>query len=123
MRISYKESVRIQRRPSWVLDRIERAAWDSAPQLYGGVLVVTSANDSEHMEGSAHYIDRALDLRFTGRRPGGIVVKVKHDNWVTFVQDQQDEAMAWEKRLQEKLGDDFDAVYEGDHMHVEYDPR
>ena len=46
-------------------------AVDTAPQLVGGVMVVTSANDGVHKSGSLHYEDRAFDIRFLGMREGG----------------------------------------------------
>ena len=74
-------------------------------QLTPQRLVVTSAADGEHMQGSLHYDHLALDLR------------------VWDVPDH--EALA--RKLQERLGPEYDVVAEwrGDtpsHIHVEYDP-
>jgi hypothetical protein len=76
---------------------------DAAAPIYADTpqrLVVTSANDGTHMTGSLHYADRALDLR------------------VWHLSDPAGAA----RELQRELGDDFDVVHEGTHIHVEYDP-
>jgi hypothetical protein len=62
--------------------------------------VVTSANDGQHMDGSKHYDDQALDLR------------------VWHLPDPAHTA----RRLQRTLGEDYDVVYEDTHIHAEYDP-
>lgn len=79
-------------------------AFETAPLLAGGQLVITSANDGKHMKGSRHYSDDAFDLRIRNILPGG-------------------SAKAWVARMQERLGDDYDVVLEEDHIHVEYDPK
>jgi hypothetical protein len=89
------------------------AILDAAAPIYARTpqrLVVTSAEDGEHMEGSLHYDGKALDLR------------------VWELEDHEDTAA----QIQERLGQDFDVVAEwrtaenGDrvpsHIHVEKDP-
>ena len=77
---------------------------DAAKGLYGPTqqrLVVTSAADGKHMQGSLHYSGEALDLRI----------------WNLPTPAQVAE------RLQQKLGLDYDVVHhEGSHIHVEFDP-
>lgn len=85
---------------------------DAAAKVYAATdqkLVVTSANDGEHMEGSKHYSDEALDLR-------------------VWELSSHEEAA---RKIGDRLGSDFDALaewrMEGDgprpsHLHIEYDP-
>ena len=73
-------------------------------------LVITSANDGEHSDGSLHYEDDALDFR------------------VWMLDDHEKTA----DRLQDRLGPQFDVIAEWregqngewipSHIHVEYDP-
>lgn len=131
LRIGYKPDVR--RAPSrWWLDAIERAAVETAPRLIDNVVIVTSANDGKHMQGSRHYSDEGEDLRFTGARPGGIeaayyaelLALPQPGNWIEYVQIQQRVAReGWAPALRKKLSADFDVVYESDHIHVEHDPK
>ncbi len=67
------------------------------------VLVITSANDGAHMKGSKHYTNEAVDLR-----------TFYFSNWT---------ARKVTRKIKKKLGKDFDVVFEGDHIHVEYDPK
>lgn len=94
-------------------------AVDTAPQLVGGVMVVTSANDGVHKSGSLHYEDRAFDIRFLGMREGGIVV-IAGDMDATY-RLQRRAAAEWGTRLQARLGDAYDVIVEADHIHVEED--
>jgi len=64
---------------------------------------VTSANDSEHMDGSLHYEDNAVDLRVWGMN-----------------KEQRTEVV---KYLQYRLGDDYFILDEDDHIHLAYKPR
>ena len=65
--------------------------------------VVTSGTDGQHGEKSKHYSAEALDFR---------VRHLKVDLHQPLV-----------KLLKERLGKDFDVVYEGDHVHIEFDPK
>jgi LysM repeat protein len=72
--------------------------------------VITSGNDSTHMNGSLHYQNRALDFR---------------GNNITLAQGQR-----LEDRVKELLGANFDVDFEifpsrpsNNHLHVEFDPN
>lgn len=62
-------------------------------------LTVTSCTDGVHKERSLHYVGRAVDLRLP-----------------TAAKERMVEQLAG------RLGDEYDVVLEGDHIHVEYDP-
>lgn len=70
--------------------------------------VITSGNDSKHMDGSLHYKGRALDFR-----GNNIKVAVGH---------------SFRAAVAQKLGTDYDVAFEvfmnaaNNHLHVEYDP-
>jgi len=69
---------------------------------YGAELVITSALDGKHMDGSLHYKGLAIDVRsrdVSGREP-------------SIARD-----------LRAALGSDYDVVIEPDHFHIEYDPK
>lgn len=78
---------------------IASAVWNE----FGQELVVTSAMDGTHSDGSLHPSGNAADLRTNYFAPA-IRKDVK-------------------ARLEEKLGPDFDVVLHPDHMHMEYDPK
>ena len=70
---------------------------------HGYPCVCTSGTDGKHMAGSKHYEAKAVDLRI-------------HHIAVELVS----QIIA---SLREQLGKDYDVVLEGDHVHVEYDPK
>jgi len=72
-------------------------------QELGRELVITSALDGTHSAGSLHYYGYAVDLR-TRYFDKPTVKKVQAE-------------------LASELGSDYDVVIEGNHMHVEYDPK
>lgn len=78
-------------------------AADGVYRANGAELVVTSVADGVHSRGSKHYIGHAVDLRTRHIKPQ-VAVKVRNE-------------------LAEALGADFDVVLEGDHIHVEFDPK
>jgi hypothetical protein len=61
--------------------------------------VITSARDGVHQEDSFHYKGQAIDLR------------------THHVLD------ALTREIKRSLGVDYDVINEGDHIHVEYDPK
>jgi hypothetical protein len=65
-------------------------------------LVITAGTDGKHMVGSLHYKGMALDIRT--RNIVGNEVEVLAE-------------------LKTALGPAFDVVLEGDHIHLEYDPK
>jgi len=72
---------------------------------FGKNLTITSARDSKHKAGSKHYVGLAADLRTSA---AGI-------DAVTAGRIQAE--------LKEALGAQFDVVVEGDHIHLEFDPK
>jgi len=76
----------------------------TAPAFSDDVLWITSANDSTHMSGSLHYMNRAFDIRIINII-GGF-----------------EEAKKWVIRAKLALGDDYDIILERDHIHVEFQP-
>ena len=78
---------------------------DSVYTSAGFDCVVTSISDGKHGRSSKHYIGNAADFRTSN-----IPQITSHIN--TLVTN-----------LKESLGPQFDVVFEGDHIHVEYDPK
>ena len=68
-----------------------------------GYCMATSIMDGVHGKASRHYWGDAVDFR-TRHIPEGKLSELT-------------------ARCKEYLGDDFDAVMESDHLHVEYDPK
>jgi hypothetical protein len=91
-----------------VMVRIIDVARETAPMLEKSTLWVTSANDSEHMDGSLHFNNRAFDIRI--------------NNIIAF-EEFPLAARVWAEKMQIALGDDYDVLLEHDHIHVEYDPE
>lgn len=65
--------------------------------------VITSGNDSKHMAGSKHYTHNALDIRTSNIPPAS--------------------REGFKAALKQRLGTDYDLIDEGDHIHLEYDPK
>ncbi len=91
------------------MDPVIRAVATAADRLGLPQPVITSGNDSRHMDGSLHYQDRALDFR---------------GNNITDAQ-----GVALRDAVRDILGPDYDVLFEtfagnpaNDHLHVEYDP-
>ena len=72
-------------------------------KISGQEIVVTSMLDGVHSKNSLHYGGNAFDLRV----------------WI-YNQDQINDMVV---NLKSNLGKDYDTVFEGDHIHVEYDPK
>ena len=73
-------------------------------RVIGREAIITSANDGQHMKGSLHYQDRAIDLRTYDIKP------------MTKVNELVSE-------LKKALGQDWDIIDEKTHIHAEYDPK
>jgi len=69
-----------------------------------GEAVISSTYEGDHGANSLHYADLAIDLRRPKKR---ITITLKD----------------LEKDLKESLGKDFDVILEGNHFHIEYDPK
>jgi hypothetical protein len=69
---------------------------------YGTDLVITSANDGKHMDGSLHYQGKALDFR----------------TWTLNGREMMVHA-----QLKRELGDQYDTILEKDHIHIEFQPK
>lgn len=70
---------------------------------YGYDCVITSCSDGVHGPNSLHYKGQALDLRT--KNVSRVDLSKIYQELVLF------------------LGDQFDVVLEGDHIHVEFDPK
>jgi hypothetical protein len=64
--------------------------------------IVTYTTNGRHSERSLHYSGNAIDLRTRDLTREQIAAIVE--------------------QLREELGDDYDVIFEGDHIHIEYDP-
>lgn len=89
-------------RPEMVLAVI---AADRIWQEAGYELVITSGRDGRHKPGSLHYSGNGLDFRTLG---AGM---------------DKATARALAARLKTALGEQWDVIDEGDHIHVEFDPK
>lgn len=97
------ESVDVESVAPGVLDRVVEAARPSYVERHAlQSFVITSAHDGTHSEGSLHDDGLAIDLRV----------------WA-FSDAEAKRATA---EIQQRLGGRWDVVYEGTHIHVEYDP-
>lgn len=66
-------------------------------------LMVTAIKDGKHMTGSLHYKGLAADLRSKDVPEAVLPALVS--------------------TLQSSLGDQFDVVFEANHIHIEFDPK
>jgi len=101
MSLSIKPGVRVfGLRPETILalNIIEGAFKDA-----GYDCVLTCGMDGKHSKGSLHYAGCAVDLRISNVPP------------------EKREALKLE--MANRLGADFDVILEGDHFHVEYQPK
>lgn len=70
---------------------------------HGVSAVITAGLDGKHMTGSLHYVGCAIDMR------------------ISDIPVESRETVRAE--LKADLGDDYDVVFEGDHIHVEFQPK
>ena len=96
--MSLKPGVRVLGiRPEMVLAlRIVEAVY----QAHGAPFVITSVMEGTHKRASLHYLGCAADLRLPPQDAASIVAEAKA-----------------------ALGEDYDVILEGDHIHLEYDPK
>jgi len=66
-------------------------------------LTITSCRDGSHKQGSKHYSGNAVDVRVWG------------------IPERHRESVCCALRMQ--LRSNYDVVYEGNHIHIEYDPK
>jgi hypothetical protein len=71
----------------------------------GKDVVLTSGNDGKHSVNSKHYVGNALDFRTNN------------------LDDPTLEGPIIANELNKALGRDYDVLFEGDHIHIEYDPK
>jgi uncharacterized protein YcbK (DUF882 family) len=99
--IFIKPGVRITGlRPEMVLAAV---AAESVYREAGHDLTITACVDGKHMAGSLHYAGAAVDVR-TRDVPA-------------------DKISAILAKLKEALAGDFDVLLEGDHIHIEFQPK
>lgn len=72
--------------------------------IAGEHLIITSMFDQSHMDKSEHYLKHAVDLRTRELNP-----------------DQQSRWFLLLRAILDPMG--FDVVNEGDHIHIEYQPK
>jgi len=96
--MSLKAGVRVLGiRPEVVLAlRIVEAVY----QAHGAPFVITSIMEGTHKRASLHYVGCAADVRLPPQDAVSIVAEAKA-----------------------ALGDDFDVILEGDHVHVEFQAK
>lgn len=89
---------------------IIQTARETAPELIDKTVWITSANDSQHKQGSLHYKNRAFDIR---------IWNIKADT------SSKRHALArrWVVDMNNRLGRDYDVLLEADHIHGEFDPK
>ena len=73
--------------------------------------VVTSLNDSKHRDNSYHYDGYAFDCR------------VRSQYWQQSHYPDEDNARLLVSLAKERLGPCYDVIYEGNHIHCEYNAR
>lgn len=102
MALEIKSGVRVQGlRPETLLaiQVIEGAYRDAGIS----VATLTAAIDGKHMPGSLHYVGCAVDFRIRD-----------------IPQEQREPLRA---SIARRLTSDYDVVLEGDHFHIEYQPK
>ena len=98
--LRFKDGVVVTFTPE--VNRMLEAA-EASFQANGYSCVCTAGTDGKHMVGSKHYEAKAVDLRSR---------HVSQEMLPKIVSE-----------LKERLGKDYDVILEGDHIHVESDPK
>lgn len=101
MIVRMKRGVVLMSRETYIWDMIEAAK--IAYSRVGKEVVITSGVDGTHSLRSKHYVGRALDFR----------TRHLSDSERVIVLDV----------MRQELGADYDCLDEGDHLHIEYDPK
>jgi hypothetical protein len=86
---------RLKRPIRRILGRLAVICWEIEKQE----LVITSTYEGNHSEGSLHYCNEAVDIRIW-KSPRKVRAAIK-----------------------QRLGNDYDVIFEGNHIHIEYDPK
>ena len=81
----------------------------TAPKMVDNLILVTSQDDSTHMETSLHYVGRGWDLRIYGKRLGAIAAINSRKSSL---------AQEWVRRMKQLLPR-WDIILEKDHIHME----
>ena len=83
----------------------------TAPKLDDDTLWITSGAERApgRLPNSLHYENKALDFRVFN-----ITARTKNE--------QKELSLRWVAKLQLGLGPDYDIVYKGNHIHIEFDP-
>lgn len=85
------------------LERNTRRSLGTVEALFREIreeMVITSTYEGNHGAGSLHYANQAYDVRLSYANQANIF-----------------------KHIKEGLGNDFDVVWEENHIHIEYDPK
>lgn len=85
------------------LERNTRRGLQKVSDVFKGhklEVMVTSTYEGNHSEGSLHYANQAFNVRTPAKDPVTICYEVM-----------------------DAIGTDFDVAIEGNHIHVEYDPK
>lgn len=112
-----KEGVRVfGLRPEILLAVVvAREVWTQ----HGAELVITSGIEAKHETASFHYLGLAVDLRSHDPATGQTVFTASFAS----TSDPAVAASVIASELKAALGPDYDVVLEGDHIHVEFQPK
>lgn len=127
-RVEFLEGVQLL--PQHLTERgrlLFRSFVDTAPRMFGKVIMVTGGVDGEHGEQSLHWVGLALDFRFIDYRRGAIWVpgpeptnEEEHEAIRTI---QRDLAARWAARAVRYSDFKVQGIVEARHIHGEYDVK
>ncbi|WP_346856591.1 hypothetical protein [uncultured Draconibacterium sp.] len=101
--IVFRKGIRMKLTPSKEIQHAMAVADNLSRSVAGKEAVVTSILDGKHSKESKHYDGNAFDLRT-----------------YIYTTEQINDLI---ELLRNELGRDYDVVLEGDHIHIEYDPK